>query len=237
MAFTSQATPKRRSVRGALPNMDSFSGLLPFQLPWDQSRLRTWHRRGRMNRTQPIRCLVALFFLLICGAAIAGQQTRSPSDLDQVTYAVDGAESSHGNNPAMWRADPSGPQGPMQVSEKAASDVGGGIGSTWTSTVVWAAPTSVFFGGAMATGRTRSLPITGGWVELTLGLNRVTGAKGWHPVLQPMSSGFCETAAYPAQVPVPSATSGTMTSFSCSGCNRADYRCRGWQAVAPRCRV
>lgn len=43
-----------------------------------------------------------------------------------MTYAVDGAESSHGNNPAMWRADPSGPQGPMQVSEKAASDVGGG---------------------------------------------------------------------------------------------------------------
>jgi hypothetical protein len=26
----------------------------------------------------------------------------------------------------MWRADPAGPQGPMQVSEKAATDVGGG---------------------------------------------------------------------------------------------------------------
>jgi hypothetical protein len=126
MAFTSQATPKRRSVRGALPNMDSFSGLLSFQLPWEPRRVRAWHRRGRIKRTQPVRCLVAIFFLLICGTAIAGQQTRSPSDLDRVTYAVDGAESSHGNNPAMWRADPSGPQGPMQVSEKAASDAGGG---------------------------------------------------------------------------------------------------------------
>lgn len=62
----------------------------------------------------------------LCGPAMSGQQSRSPSDLDRVTYAVDGAESSHGNNPAMWRADPSGPQGPMQVSEKAAIDVGGG---------------------------------------------------------------------------------------------------------------
>src|SRR5437764_14972292 len=36
------------------------------------------------------------------------------------------AESSHGTNPAMWRPNPAGPQGPMQVSEKAARDVGGG---------------------------------------------------------------------------------------------------------------
>ena len=34
--------------------------------------------------------------------------------------------SSHGTDEAMWRADPSGPQGPMQVSEAAAVDVGGG---------------------------------------------------------------------------------------------------------------
>ena len=38
----------------------------------------------------------------------------------------DGAESSHGGDMAMWRPDPSGPQGPMQVSEAAATDVGGG---------------------------------------------------------------------------------------------------------------
>jgi hypothetical protein len=50
-----------------------------------------------------------------------------PADpLDRVANAVDGAESSHGADPAMWREDPAGPQGPMQVSEAAASDVGGG---------------------------------------------------------------------------------------------------------------
>src|ERR1700751_3273979 len=46
--------------------------------------------------------------------------------LDRVTYAVDVAESSHGEDLTMWGPDPSGPQGPMQVSEPAAADVGGG---------------------------------------------------------------------------------------------------------------
>ena len=46
--------------------------------------------------------------------------------LDRVATAVDGAESSHGKDIAMWRPDPSGPQGPMQVSEAAATNVGGG---------------------------------------------------------------------------------------------------------------
>ena len=46
--------------------------------------------------------------------------------LDRIAYAVDGAESSHGEDPTMWRPDPSGPQGPMQVSGPAAADVGGG---------------------------------------------------------------------------------------------------------------
>jgi hypothetical protein len=46
--------------------------------------------------------------------------------LDRMAYAVDGAESSHGANPRMWRPDPDGPQGPMQVSAAAAADVGGG---------------------------------------------------------------------------------------------------------------
>jgi hypothetical protein len=47
-------------------------------------------------------------------------------ELDRVAFAVDGAESSHGADPGMWRADPGGPQGPMQVSLAAALDVGGG---------------------------------------------------------------------------------------------------------------
>jgi hypothetical protein len=47
-------------------------------------------------------------------------------ELDRVAFAVDGAESGHGANAAMWRADLDGPQGPMQVSAAAALDVGGG---------------------------------------------------------------------------------------------------------------
>lgn len=78
--------------------------------------------------------LVLLQIMLPAGGApalAAAKKTprpaaATPSPLDRVTYAVDGAESSHGANQAMWRADPAGPQGPMQVSEAAASDVGGG---------------------------------------------------------------------------------------------------------------
>ncbi len=46
--------------------------------------------------------------------------------LDDIAFAVDGAESSHGSDANMWRAEPDGPQGPMQVSAAAAEDVGGG---------------------------------------------------------------------------------------------------------------
>jgi hypothetical protein len=48
------------------------------------------------------------------------------SDLDRIAVAVEGAESSHGRDPRMWRADWRGPQGPMQVSAAAALDIGGG---------------------------------------------------------------------------------------------------------------
>jgi hypothetical protein len=47
-------------------------------------------------------------------------------DLDRVAFAVDGAESSHGMDPRMWRPELDGPQGPMQVSAAAALDSGGG---------------------------------------------------------------------------------------------------------------
>src|SRR6266404_383247 len=50
----------------------------------------------------------------------------SVADLDRVAFAVDGAESSHGADLRMWRPEPSGPQGPMQVTAAAAVDVGGG---------------------------------------------------------------------------------------------------------------
>ena len=57
--------------------------------------------------------------LALFGAADGGE-------LDRVAFAVDGAESGHGRNPAMWRPELDGPQGPMQVSAAAALDVGGG---------------------------------------------------------------------------------------------------------------
>jgi hypothetical protein len=47
-------------------------------------------------------------------------------ELDRVAFAIDGAESGHGSNLAMWRDELAGPQGPMQVSAAAALDVGGG---------------------------------------------------------------------------------------------------------------
>jgi hypothetical protein len=55
--------------------------------------------------------------LLIAGGAAA---------FDGIAFAVDGAESSHGADRGMWRAELDGPQGPMQVSAAAAADVGGG---------------------------------------------------------------------------------------------------------------
>jgi Transglycosylase SLT domain len=50
----------------------------------------------------------------------------SLADLDRVAFAVDGAESTHGIDPRMWRPDFSAAQGPMQVTLAAAADVGGG---------------------------------------------------------------------------------------------------------------
>jgi len=47
-------------------------------------------------------------------------------ELDRIAFAVDGVESRHGADPRMWRPEPDGPQGPMQVGAAAAFDVGGG---------------------------------------------------------------------------------------------------------------
>ncbi|MGH7110106.1 MAG: lytic transglycosylase domain-containing protein [Stellaceae bacterium] len=82
-------------------------------------------------------CLAAIGLVLLAapgGAApvrlVAGGAARFAPvrrrALDRIAAAVDGAESSYGANPAMWRLDPLGPQGPMQVSAAAAADVGGG---------------------------------------------------------------------------------------------------------------
>jgi Transglycosylase SLT domain len=61
------------------------------------------------------------------GAAHAGSLvTGNGGTLDHIAFAVDAVESSHGANVDMWRVEPDGPQGPMQVSAAAAADVGGG---------------------------------------------------------------------------------------------------------------
>jgi hypothetical protein len=65
---------------------------------------------------------IAAALLAHCAAATAAER----SVLDRVAEAVDGAESSHGEDFDMWRPDPSGPQGRMQVTAAAATDVGGG---------------------------------------------------------------------------------------------------------------
>src|SRR5262245_47411478 len=65
----------------------------------------------------------------ISARKVSGRVTNQPvsvAPLDRVANAVDAAESSHGKDSGMWRPDPAGPQGPMQVTEAAAADVGGG---------------------------------------------------------------------------------------------------------------
>ena len=52
--------------------------------------------------------------------------TNGAGVLDRLSSAVEGAESSHGADARMWRPELEGPQGPMQVSAAAATDVGGG---------------------------------------------------------------------------------------------------------------
>ena len=53
--------------------------------------------------------------------AVKDERSSARTALDRVAYAVDGAESSHGEDRGMWGPDPSGPQGPMQVTEAAAA--------------------------------------------------------------------------------------------------------------------
>jgi hypothetical protein len=50
----------------------------------------------------------------------------SQPELDRVALAIEAAESSMGTDLRMWRADPYAAQGPMQVTQAAALDVGGG---------------------------------------------------------------------------------------------------------------
>src|SRR5438270_12353399 len=101
---------------------------------------------------------VLAVMLLDLGDPVFAEKTGS-AELDRITYAVDGAESSHGKNAAMWRPNLAGPQGPMQVGVKAALDVNGGdrfalveycaIGRTYLSMLYlrygnWSAPVTAY---------------------------------------------------------------------------------------------
>jgi Transglycosylase SLT domain len=59
-------------------------------------------------------------------AVAASLVSENAAMLDRMAVAIDGAESSYGADARMWRPEPDGPQGPMQVSAAAAADVGGG---------------------------------------------------------------------------------------------------------------
>jgi hypothetical protein len=79
-----------------------------------------WRWRGRNLSAR----LVGVMAML--AVVSTAQSASADAMLDQVAHAVDGAESSHGNDQRMWRPEPDGPQGPMQVSAAAAADAGGG---------------------------------------------------------------------------------------------------------------
>ena len=70
--------------------------------------------------------LPALTILLLGIGDPALARKDGGTELERIAYAVDGAESSHAKDAGMWRPNLAGPQGPMQVGEKAALDVGGG---------------------------------------------------------------------------------------------------------------
>jgi Transglycosylase SLT domain len=81
-----------------------------------------------------VMALALLLCMVLAAPSMAGKRqlqggsaaAPAVNPLDRVAFAVDGAESSHGSDEAMWRLDWTGPEGPMQVSAAAATDVGGG---------------------------------------------------------------------------------------------------------------
>src|SRR5947208_3869786 len=60
--------------------------------------------------------------------AVKDERSSARTALDRVAYAVDGAESSNGEDRGMWGPDPSAPQGPKQVTQAETDAVGWGAG-------------------------------------------------------------------------------------------------------------
>jgi hypothetical protein len=80
----------------------------------------------RLRMLLPACWLPALAVAALGFGDLAFADTAGTAALDRIAYAVDGAESSHGKDAGMWRQNLAGPQGPMQVGQKAALDVGSG---------------------------------------------------------------------------------------------------------------
>jgi len=115
--------------------------------------------------------LLALAILNVAGNALAREKAITNTELERVADAVDGVESSHGMDASMWRAKPEGPQGPMQVSQKAATDVGGGDRfDIEQNRALGRAYLSLCFIDATAIGQMRYPLITGVWATSTPGL-------------------------------------------------------------------
>jgi len=74
--------------------------------------------RARRLRAITFSVLATILSPLCVLSTIAGERSTANSDLDRVAFAIDGAESSMAKDLSMWRTDPVGPQGPMQVSER-----------------------------------------------------------------------------------------------------------------------
>src|SRR5438105_3652552 len=102
--------------------------------------------------------LLALAMLNVAGNALAREKAITNTELERVADAVDGVESSHGMDASMWRAKPEGPQGPIQVSQKAATDVGGGTASTLARTARWSHDSGIC---SSKTVGVQEMPITG----------------------------------------------------------------------------
>jgi Transglycosylase SLT domain len=87
---------------------------------------------GATSGRSPLRSGLLLVLVGALGGGASGTVEAGPltaggnAELGRMALAVAGVESSFGTDPAMWRTDPDGPQGPMQISAAAALDVGGG---------------------------------------------------------------------------------------------------------------
>lgn len=114
-------------VRGALPPAAEIGRTVPAV----GGRLRVETVAFADPRKSPVTVVRGPPVTVVRGPPLGGvaDELFAPAaggELDRIAFAVDGIESRHGADPGMWRPEPDGPQGPMQVSLKAAIDVGGG---------------------------------------------------------------------------------------------------------------